>query len=262
MPFTLSHPAAVLPLPRKHLVLSALVVGSMAPDFPYFVRLVEDTGRLGHSFAGLVYFCIPVGLFLLWLWHAILKQPVLALAPRQLSARLSQEDLRFHFGGWSRFALILVSLWIGAALHVFWDGFTHYHGKFVHYLPILVRPVYHGIPLYSVLQYVSSVVGLAAIAWAYFRWLRRTPAFDHPVVEPLTLRGRLLVAVVAVAVALGIGAYTGKLAHIQLPPPSFNAFIVKLLITSLSVGFVELLLYASWWHVAKRKSPALFSTGD
>jgi hypothetical protein len=242
-------------------VLSALVVGSMAPDFPYFVRLVEDTGRLGHSFTGLVYFCLPVGLFLLWLWHAILKLPLLALAPRQLSTRLSQDDLRFRFGGWSRFSLILLSLWVGAALHIFWDGFTHYHGKFVLMLPIL-RTAYHGQPLYSLLQYLSSIVGLAAIALSYSLWVRRTPASHRPIVEPLTVTGRVLVGVVAIAVALAIGAYTGKLARIQLPPPSFNIFVVKVLITSLSVGFIELLLYASWWHVAKRKAPALFSTGD
>jgi hypothetical protein len=243
-------------------VLSALVVGSMAPDFPYFVRLVEDTGRLGHSFAGLAYFCIPVGLFLLWLWHAILKVPLLALAPRHLSTRLSREDLRFRFGGWSRFVLILLSLWIGAALHVFWDGFTHYHGKFVHWLPVLLKPVYHGMPLYSVLQYASSIVGLIAIACAYWGWVRRTPVLSRTVVDPLTTAGRAAVAVGAVCVAVAIGAYTGKLARVQLPPPSFNVFLVKMLIASLSVGFIELLLYAGWWHVAKRKAPALFSTGD
>jgi len=233
----------------------------MAPDFPYFIRLVEDTGRLGHSFAGLVYFCLPVGLLLLWLWHALLKLPLLALAPRQLSTRLSKDDLRFQFGGWSRFALILTSLWIGAALHVFWDGFTHYHGKFVHWLPFL-RTAYHGQPLYNLLQYVSSVIGLAAIGLSYLLWVRRTPASTRPVVAPLTVTGRVLVGMVAVFVALAIGFFTGKLARVQLPPPSLNIFIVKFLITSLSVGFVELLLYASWWHVAKRKTPALFSTGD
>src|SRR5215467_12574272 len=39
VPFTFSHPAAVLPLARRGLVFSALVVGSMAPDFPYFVQM-------------------------------------------------------------------------------------------------------------------------------------------------------------------------------------------------------------------------------
>ena len=36
MPFTVSHAAAVLPLQRLGLPLTALMIGSMAPDFGYF----------------------------------------------------------------------------------------------------------------------------------------------------------------------------------------------------------------------------------
>jgi hypothetical protein len=32
MPFTLAHPAVVVPLSRQRLFLSALVIGSMTPD--------------------------------------------------------------------------------------------------------------------------------------------------------------------------------------------------------------------------------------
>jgi hypothetical protein len=35
MPFTLSHPAAVLLLCRPPFVASALVAGAVAPDLPY-----------------------------------------------------------------------------------------------------------------------------------------------------------------------------------------------------------------------------------
>ncbi|MET8546837.1 DUF4184 family protein, partial [Kitasatospora sp. NPDC004799] len=37
MPFTLSHPAAVLPLLRRPFSRAALVAGAVAPDLPYFV---------------------------------------------------------------------------------------------------------------------------------------------------------------------------------------------------------------------------------
>ena len=39
MPFTGSHPAAVLPFLRSGLPPSALVIGSMAPDFPYYFQI-------------------------------------------------------------------------------------------------------------------------------------------------------------------------------------------------------------------------------
>ena len=38
MPFTLSHPAAVLPLLRRPFSAAALVAGALAPDLPYFAR--------------------------------------------------------------------------------------------------------------------------------------------------------------------------------------------------------------------------------
>lgn len=38
MPVTIAHPAAVLPLRGLGLPLSAMVIGSMAPDLPVFSR--------------------------------------------------------------------------------------------------------------------------------------------------------------------------------------------------------------------------------
>ena len=63
MPFTLSHPAVVLPFARWKLILSALVIGSMTPDFEYFIDIVTDHDvQIGHSISGIFLFCIPVGL--------------------------------------------------------------------------------------------------------------------------------------------------------------------------------------------------------
>src|SRR5581483_12465816 len=50
VPFTLAHPAAVLPLRRRGLVFSALVVGSMAPDFEYFFGLKRP---ISHTMPGI-----------------------------------------------------------------------------------------------------------------------------------------------------------------------------------------------------------------
>ena len=42
MPFTFSHPAIVLPLkylPKKWFSFTGLIIGSMTPDFEYFLRM-------------------------------------------------------------------------------------------------------------------------------------------------------------------------------------------------------------------------------
>ena len=43
MPFTLAHPAAVLPL-RRHLWFPGLVAGAVAPDVGYYLPFLQDTG--------------------------------------------------------------------------------------------------------------------------------------------------------------------------------------------------------------------------
>ena len=65
MPFTLSHPAAVLPFvtrAAKYNATSALVIGSLIPDLPYFVRWpIALHGS--HTPLGLATFCLTSRLF-------------------------------------------------------------------------------------------------------------------------------------------------------------------------------------------------------
>ncbi|WP_217617334.1 DUF4184 family protein, partial [Cellulomonas sp. GbtcB1] len=44
MPFTLAHPAAVLPFARPPFVPAALGAGALAPDVPYFLPLPRPAG--------------------------------------------------------------------------------------------------------------------------------------------------------------------------------------------------------------------------
>lgn len=51
MPFTLAHPAAVVFFKNKKFNLTALILGSMAPDFIYFLNF-RPYGNLGHQILG------------------------------------------------------------------------------------------------------------------------------------------------------------------------------------------------------------------
>jgi hypothetical protein len=56
MPFTFSHPAIILPLaylPKKWYSMTGLVIGSLVPDFEYFLRM-SMAGYHSHTIAGLV----------------------------------------------------------------------------------------------------------------------------------------------------------------------------------------------------------------
>ena len=64
MPFTFSHPAIVLPLLKlspKYISASAVIIGSMAPDFEYFIRMRLQQVH-GHNLAGAFFFDLPVAI--------------------------------------------------------------------------------------------------------------------------------------------------------------------------------------------------------
>src|SRR5260221_11283718 len=77
MPWTFVHPAAVLPL-RKYFVnrhlFGAVVVGSISPDFGYYVGRF-DMATTAHTLLGLLIVCLPTGLALVVLIR-ILHRPV------------------------------------------------------------------------------------------------------------------------------------------------------------------------------------------
>ena len=89
MPYTLSHPLAVVPLQRwcpAYLNFPALVIGSMTPDFGYFVGQFNVAG-LAHTIPGSFVVCVPVGLLVLGLFYA-LRRPVCYLLPQPHRAAL------------------------------------------------------------------------------------------------------------------------------------------------------------------------------
>ena len=78
MPLTISHPAASVSFARLNLPLSALVIGSMMPDFPYFIPALFSQSGFSHSIIGVFIFCLPVGLVSLGLFHFLIKYPALS----------------------------------------------------------------------------------------------------------------------------------------------------------------------------------------
>ena len=175
VPFTISHAAAVLPLHRssKHqLPLTALMIGSMAPDFGYFFSH-EASRQLTHSLSGLFIFALPVGLFV-WLFYvAILEKATITLLSDRWHTRFAHTDAITT----SLVARASIAIVLGAATHLLWDAFTH-RGTFVtDAFPALLGPT-PGIgwmPIYHFLHGLSSVVGLVLLA-AWARALHRMPA--------------------------------------------------------------------------------------
>jgi len=226
VPFTVSHPAAVLPLARSGLVSSALVIGSTVPDVFYYLpmpRSIEITlSNRTHTTAGVFGLDLALGLALFLIWQVLVAPLAVAAAPGALRARLAPDlpvPWRRHLAGPKSVLLVVVSLWIGAATHVFWDEFTHPHRLGYRNIRWLATP--HG-PLigYAWAQYASGVIGAALIGlWLWF-WWRAAPVADpvaHPQRVPaLTSRAWAVVATTVIGAGLAgviAGAVSGWLAE-------------------------------------------------
>lgn len=175
MPVTLpAHAAAILPFVRfRSLHATALVVGTTAPDLAY---LIGKYGAFLHTPQGVIAGCVPLGLFA-FVWCEALFLPALrATLPSwggiQWARFASSRGLPASFVGWMWVAL---SIAIGAATHVAWDGFTH-KGQWP------AREIFAGMTIdvtgepMSVphfLQWACSAVGSAIVClWLLLRYTR------------------------------------------------------------------------------------------
>jgi hypothetical protein len=244
MPFTVSHAAAVLPFRKLNLVWSAFIVGSMAPDFPYIVA--STTYRnLGHDSPGVIFFTIPASFAALWLFHNVVKRPVIGLMPSGMQARLRPYAGDFSFQGGRRFLAITASILLGIATHIVWDSFTHAFTwpwrefPFLHHRIHL--PLLGAVPGYSVAQYASTFAGmLALVVWVWF-WYRSSEPATRAITPPPS---RFPLGVAMFALAGGIGLSRALLV-VGIPENRGRAdlFLLTFGVTSLALAFWQLLLY-------------------
>ena len=108
MPYTLAHPAAVVPLHpvlKGRLRLAALVIGSTTPDYQYFLRLYTE-GGFSHTLPELLLVCLPAGWLTLWLFDRFGWRGLATLLPPgwQLPASPTPAYSPVPTSGWSRAA--------------------------------------------------------------------------------------------------------------------------------------------------------------
>jgi hypothetical protein len=172
MPFPFSHPAAVLPFKNlSWFSLSALVVGSLTPDFEYFFRL-KLHGRYGHTLEGIFLLDIPMGLLILFVFHLVVKRPLVQHLPNYFQARLHQlVSVDYWNYAKANSINVILSLLIGICTHVLWDSFTHANTLIVDTLPFLDKvievPILKRVPVFRILQHTSTIIGSVFVVWVF-----------------------------------------------------------------------------------------------
>ena len=179
MPFTISHVAAVLPFHRslrRQGYFSAAIIGSMVPDLGFLLLPLRLLRSDTHSAVSLFTFSLPLGLASYWLFQLMIKPAWCAVLPSGWRTRLRDEHPVARIGNWRVWLGAAVAVLLGALTHLVWDAFTHEDGRGVRMLPFLddYGPAIEGNPLrlYRWLQFASSVVGLAVVMVAAWKWRR------------------------------------------------------------------------------------------
>ena len=148
------------------------MIGSMSPDFAYFLPLSLARGST-HDLYGVLFFCWPVGLALWLLYVHLLERPTIELLPAAWRARVTPSDRRISF---KVLALASVAVILGALTHIAWDAFTHQNTLVTDAFPVLNSRLFEyrgrGIRVFFLLQILSSIFGLFAL-WIWARNLRR-----------------------------------------------------------------------------------------
>jgi len=255
VPFTVSHVAAVVPMARSPLVASALVIGSMSPDLPYYLPPFVGS-EATHSPVGVVSIDVLLSLAVFMAWHGLLTRPAIDCAPAAVRGRIPSQGvhpLSTRLSSPRQVLLVLLSASVGAATHVAWDSFTHSGGWGTTHTAWLAEQ--HGpLPGYSWAQYGSGVFGALVIALWLAQWWRSTP------VAPTSSRLRPVVAASAwlsVLAAGAAGAALGSLGPLTSsggPDLGSAAFLAAT--SGITMAALVAFLLAASWHLLTRHRAA------
>ncbi len=252
MPLTISHPALSIPLKRFGLYTSALFIGAMMPDFEFFLSL-SDGKAIGHTIPGIFIFCIPVGLIALFIFHKLIKFPLLSLVPHSHQVKLFPVAQRFRFFPFGNVLRIVLSLGIGAFSHIAWDSFTHHDGLMVQLFPFLSNPVLvlpqGTMRVYYILQYAGSFIGVLLMIYWYLKWYWQAEPLRHIIPHRFKISRKI-------AIGSSIGAFTfmGGLSYgfFTVPNPGtvemLKVFITHTAIATMSSFMLALITFGILWH--------------
>lgn len=173
MPFTFAHPAAILPLEKcRQTYFSALILGSLSPDFLYFLGGRAAFGW-GHTFWGMLLINLPLCFIFYLLYRLFWRESLYQYLPKCINPlstvpRLPEKPSLKWVGIFS------LSAFIGMLSHIFWDAFTHSTGYFVAHSQLLNQTILT-LPVYKWLQYGSGIIGLILCMLWIYRKAKQTP---------------------------------------------------------------------------------------
>ncbi len=126
-----------------------------------------------HTLFGLVWFNLPLGVLLTFIFHNLVRDPLIRNLPDCLRSRFSSYiGFRWNAYFWKNWKIVAVSVLVGAASHLLWDSFTHVDGFFIQRITALEQAVvtpFGSVPILKILQHTSTLLGAVVIALVVFK---------------------------------------------------------------------------------------------
>ena len=180
MPFTFSHPPIVLPLKNvfgKWASLTGLIIGSLTPDFEYFLRM-KIQSDFSHTIIGTLWFNLPLGILLCFIFHNIIKKPLIENSPNFIQSRMKElKSLNWIKYFMKNSIIVSLSIIIGAYSHIFWDSFTHSNSFFTNYFDLNRKINGTDISIFKIFQHLSTLIGGIVIIGYFLK--QKTEKIDY-----------------------------------------------------------------------------------
>lgn len=238
MPFTLSHPAAVIPFLRRPFVPVALILGAVVPDLPYFLDTPVTAqswyepfvnATFSHSVQGLLIVGFP-SVIVLALLFQLFRRPVAQLLPVHL--RLKRFDKARPRRFYSYIMWFLISALVGMTTHYVWDSLTE-------------TALRHT----RVLQHGSTFLGICVIVfWVMWSVRSKDLVFERVPASQTWARQRLVIVMAILLASTTIAA----LSVLQLHKREGTLGLELTLTTLMKVGIrnvaLAVIVYALMWY--------------
>lgn len=192
MPFTAAHPAIIIHIvDKRHRLLfpSAMIIGTMAPDFEYFIHL-RPLSTIGHTPWGFILLNLPMALAVYFLWDKIIRRSFLGHLPEYLQASLNPlETMDNRLTSAKQLFIFAINALFGMMTHVLWDSFTHDGGHMVSRVPLLSAR-FLDIPVFKYLQHGSTLLGFLWMA-IFLMSIRKPRAAILQITSPNTIKASI-----------------------------------------------------------------------
>lgn len=237
MPFTFSHPVLILPLkylPKNWFSLTGLIIGSLTPDFEYFIRMKVQS-NYSHTFLGVLWFDLPLAILLAFVFHNLVKDDLINNSPQIIKSR-TMIFSKFNWNNYfkTNWMVVIISVIVGTASHLFWDAFTHNNGYYVNVISGLRNTAIvfkNEIPIWKLTQHLSTLIGGIIIIVSLLK-LPKNLIFKSSInkkywIAVLTLT--ILILVLRFSISFNLKAFGNIIVSI------ISAFLISLILTPLLI---------------------------